>query len=68
MAADRYPIIDRGKCVGCGRCLNICEEKVFRFGLFSTRPKVAHPDRCQDGCDRCVRMCPAQAIYLKNGV
>ena len=57
-----YPVLDRDRCAGCGRCLKVCDQDVFSFGLLSKVPKVSHPERCLDGCDSCVRLCPAKAL------
>lgn len=65
----KSPIIDHKKCIGCGRCLSVCDNGVFKFRLLSTRPKVVRPGSCPERCDKCIRLCPAMAIsFDKNSV
>lgn len=56
------PVIRAKKCIGCGKCAEICPEQVITL-----RDKVAHIDRA--GCIRCFcchEMCPARAIDVKR--
>lgn len=36
------PVIDSGACTNCGRCIDICAEDVFHFGLRYRKTDAAH--------------------------
>jgi adenylylsulfate reductase subunit B len=58
------PIIDKDKCNGCGRCVEICPTDVF-FGSEKKKiPVVTYPDQCWHE-NACVRECPKEAIKLR---
>ncbi len=68
---------DPNKCVLCGRCVQICREKLgigvlgFAYRGFkrvvTTFANVPLADsRCQ-GCGECVRTCPVGALTFKDG-
>ncbi len=65
------PVLESGKCLGCGRCVDVCP--VASLGLVSAhdsrkpKRKIAALDakRCL-GCGLCVRECPAGAIVLQE--
>jgi len=65
------PVLDNGKCKGCGRCVSVCP--VAAMSLISAndprRPKRKkahlHEEICL-GCGLCVRECPDGAIALKE--
>lgn len=57
-----FPVIDKQRCVDCGRCLDFC-----LFGVYSKVDKqivVAQPDKCKNNCPACARMCPDRAIIF----
>ena len=58
-----YPVIDRSRCVNCGRCRQFC-----LFGVYiSTIDGIIiakNPDRCKNGCPACSRICPHGAIIF----
>ena len=57
-----YPVIDGGRCIHCGHCLQFC-----LFGVYEEdagRVLVRHPDRCKPGCPACSRICPHGAIIF----
>lgn len=51
--------IDRGKCVGCGKCVGLCPMK--NLNIENNFAKAE--DRCTM-CYRCINICPQQAITL----
>lgn len=55
---DRVKIDDR-KCVGCGKCADVCPMKNLRL----EEGRAVAKDRCTM-CYRCVNLCPRQAITL----
>jgi formate hydrogenlyase subunit 6/NADH:ubiquinone oxidoreductase subunit I len=55
--------VDKGKCVGCGECVNVCPA-----GAISLKDnKAVISDKCVD-CGRCAQVCPQGAIYPAAGV
>ncbi len=68
---------DPNKCVLCGRCFQICREKLgigvlgFAYRGFQRVVTTFANDplgrsRCQE-CGECVRVCPVGALVFKNG-
>ncbi|MBQ8970514.1 MAG: 4Fe-4S binding protein [Lachnospiraceae bacterium] len=56
---------DRGKCIGCGRCLTRCMFGVFeRAEAENGRKGVKADRRYCIGCGLCERTCPAGALKL----
>lgn len=51
--------VDSLKCVGCGKCVDLCPMKNLRI----EQEKVLARDRCTM-CYRCINTCPKQAITL----
>ena len=51
--------IDKNKCTGCRKCVNLCPMKNIRF----EEQKAVSGNRCTM-CYRCINKCPAQAITL----
>lgn len=77
---DPHPLIlvDRNKCILCGRCIRACEEiqgrRVWSFAYRGFKTKlVAGADqplleaRCES-CGQCVAYCPVGALYDKMSV
>ena len=58
-----YPVIDKGKCSGCGTCVDVCPSDVFV--LEDEIPQVAAPEECIE-CSACVDNCPSEAIILRD--
>jgi len=52
------------KCVGCGRCAEVCPHGVFVLG--QGRAVLEARNRCME-CGACMRNCPAGAIYVEPG-
>ncbi len=58
-----YPVFDRTKCVGCGRCVISCDDgghQAIFFDENSRKPRL-NINRCV-GCQLCRLVCPAGAI------
>jgi len=47
-------------CVGCGRCLSVCEEQCYAV---VNEQRVWHRERCL-ACGTCARECPSRALEL----
>ena len=59
------PIIDDGKCNGCGTCADICPMQVFRHRAKEHKtPLISFADECWH-CNACVLDCPKQAVTLR---
>lgn len=59
------PVIDRSKCMTCGKCVDICTEDVFYGSKEGEFPDATYPDECWH-CNACVEICPAPgAIKLR---
>lgn len=55
--------INTEKCIGCGRCAEICPGNLIQMvGPKNQRKaQMTYPDECW-GCMSCVKICPVQAI------
>lgn len=66
-AKDGIVVVDRGKCVGCGTCLEKCSYGAPQFG---SDEKMQKCDLCVHDIDHekefppCVETCPTQALKL----
>lgn len=60
-------ILDRAKCVGCGRCLIGCSARLFVFDELGNPPCLADnaEQRCIE-CGHCVCLCPVKAISVES--
>jgi len=54
-----------GKCVGCGRCTEVCPHGVFCMDEKAAR--ITDKDLCME-CGACALNCPAKAIAVNAGV
>ena len=56
------PVIERGSCVACGTCQNVCPRGAITIlrGLYAT----VDPAHCV-GCGMCSRECPAEVIRME---
>ena len=57
-----YPVLDRDKCVGCGKCHDFC-----LFGVYTMENgavKVSQPLNCKNNCPACARVCPVGAVIF----
>jgi NAD-dependent dihydropyrimidine dehydrogenase PreA subunit len=57
--------LDVGKCIGCGRCAEVCPHAVFT--LRAGKARIGDRDACME-CGACARNCPAGAISVTAGV
>jgi len=59
------PIIDKNKCTGCGKCVDVCLMDVFFGSKKKETPVVTYPEECWH-CNACVMDCPVGgAIRLR---
>lgn len=63
--ASLHPIIDAGKCLGCGACVSACPEGKI-LGLIKGKAQLIHPTKCI-GHGACKVACPFDAITLVFG-
>ncbi len=54
-----------GRCVNCGRCLEVCPHRVFQEA--NGKVRLAAPEKCME-CGACQVNCPASAIKVDSGV
>ncbi|MDR2573636.1 MAG: 4Fe-4S binding protein [Desulfovibrio sp.] len=53
------------KCVGCGRCAEVCPHGVFNIA--DKKARIGEKDLCME-CGACALNCPANAIEVNTGV
>lgn len=53
------------KCVGCGRCTEVCPHGVFDMG--ENKVQIIDRDSCME-CGACAMNCPEKAIEVNAGV
>jgi adenylylsulfate reductase subunit B len=59
------PVIEKDKCIRCGKCVDICSEDVFFGSERKETPIVGYPEECWH-CNACVSACPEEgAIRLR---
>ena len=54
--------IDKKKCVGCGRCRDVCPGTLIALDE-ERRAYIKYPRDCW-GCTACVKECPKNAIFF----
>ncbi len=63
--SGRLPLVDTGRCTGCGRCVGACD-----LQLLSLEPRAwqkfatLHSPHACTGCGLCAVICPFDAITL----
>jgi len=57
--------MDTDKCIGCGRCLEVCPHQVF--ALNGGKAAFIDFDSCME-CGACVNNCPTAALHVDAGV
>ena len=58
------PVVDKEKCVGCGRCSVFCPDGVIN--VKDGKAEVDY-DYCK-GCGICSKVCPLKAITMEREV
>jgi NAD-dependent dihydropyrimidine dehydrogenase PreA subunit len=67
----RYPgngaslVLDQDKCIGCGRCTEVCPHAVFE--LHGKKAVMVDRGACME-CGACAKNCLVKAITVKAGV
>lgn len=60
------PVIDKEKCTGCGKCVDICQTDVFFGSERGQIPVISYPEECWHD-KACVLDCPVEgAIKLRT--
>ena len=57
--------LDTDKCIGCGRCLEVCPHGVFEIA--DKKALIVDRDACME-CGACSLNCPTNAIEVNAGV
>jgi NAD-dependent dihydropyrimidine dehydrogenase PreA subunit len=56
---------DADKCIGCGRCTEVCPHGVF--DIDERKARIVDKDSCME-CGACALNCPAKALEVNAGV
>ena len=56
---------DNEKCVGCGKCLDVCPQEVFN--IVDDKANIKDKDACIE-CGACAINCPTKALSVNAGV
>ena len=57
--------LDAEKCVGCGRCAEVCPHGVF--DVADGKARIMDKDLCME-CGACSKNCPTNAVTVSAGV
>ena len=58
-------LLDEKKCIGCGKCTEVCPHGVF--SLDNKKSRIIHKECCME-CGACQKNCPVEAISVDSGV
>ncbi|NVM03677.1 MAG: ferredoxin family protein [Candidatus Helarchaeota archaeon] len=63
-------IIEENLCKGCGFCIEVCPEHIFKESdnlnkKGYTQPEIVNPDSCIF-CKKCELICPEMAISVEK--
>lgn len=58
-----YPLVDREKCIKCGKCVKICSESEYN-ALSIDKDCVYLDKKSCAGCSLCSHVCPKEAIKM----
>lgn len=58
-------MIDKSKCIGCGKCRNVCPGSLIKIGE-DKKAFIKYPKDCW-GCTSCIKECPVYAINFYLG-
>ncbi len=60
------PVIDKNKCIACGRCIKLCPDAAIDFKKVNQQNKAnVNYDYCK-GCGLCAKECPVKAIIMEK--
>ena len=57
--------LEEQKCVGCGRCVEVCPHGVFV--VEEGKARIVDQDGCME-CGACAKNCPVEAVSVEAGV
>lgn len=57
--------VDAAKCMGCRRCVHVCNYNVYRWDAQANQSVAAYPEECV-ACLQCMYYCPAGAIEVEE--
>lgn len=58
-------LLNEEKCIGCGKCLEVCPHSVF--SLEGRKARIIGKRYCME-CGACMKNCPVEAINVEAGV
>ena len=61
--AHIYPIVDKDKCISCGKCVKICSESEHHAINIENNCLIINKEACA-GCSLCSHICPKEAIIM----
>ena len=56
-------ITDKTKCIGCGRCIDVCPGNLIRMDE-ERKAYLEYEEDCWS-CASCIKECPVGAVYLR---
>jgi MinD superfamily P-loop ATPase len=68
---SKLAVIDRSKCMQCGRCAEVCRFEAIVLKSDPDTPAMtshAVDDLACEGCGSCVIACPAAAVHLEDAM